>query len=225
MICFAIDRDLLTFLLQILDYTVLRLPDSLQRQALDELKMYATSRSPFDDLDQLRRRAALYLAECYLIGLGTDYDSAEALHWLKVAKSYSIALPLGLCRISETLGFPAEHSKKHQLKAVPEGSEIEDRTSSELYLMRRIQSRFVSANKQIRASTLEGKSRSNVNHVEMMATGFIFHKIGPDVVGFADMTILVITALLGEDELMAPLLPTAEASQAHEGRINALHAA
>ncbi|KAL8822145.1 MAG: hypothetical protein Q9191_007114, partial [Dirinaria sp. TL-2023a] len=191
----------------ILDYTVLCLPDSLQRQALDELKMCTTSPLPFDDFDQLRQRAALYLSECYLIAFGTDYDSAEALHWLKVAKSYSTAFPFSFHRISEALGFPAEHSKKYQFKAVPEGSEIEDHASSELYLMRRIQSRVVSASKQIRASTLEGKSWSSVNHIEMMATGFIFHKIGADIVGSGDVIMmLVIAALLGENQLMAPLL-------------------
>ena len=187
--------------------------------------MYATSSSPFDDFDELRERAALNLAECHLISFGTGYNSAEALRWLKVAKSYRNTSSFCLRRISEALGSPPEVSERpeNQLEATSEGTEIECYATSELYLMRKIQSRIASAVTQIRALSPEGQSWLHVNYIEMQATTFLSTKIGHDIVGSADITTLDIAALLGEDETIARLLPTAEAFKGHEGQINALH--
>ena len=203
----------------------MNLPDSLQRRALDELKMYATSSSPFDDFDELRGRAALNLAECHLISFGTGYDSAEALRWLKVAKSYRSTSSFCLRRISEALRSPPEVSDRpeNQLEATPEGTEIECCATSELYLMRKIQSRIASAVTQIRALSPEGQSWLHVNYIEMQATTILSTKIGLNLFGSADMTTLDIAALLGEDEIVARLLPTAEAFKGHKNQINALH--
>ncbi|KAL8906976.1 MAG: hypothetical protein Q9171_006051 [Xanthocarpia ochracea] len=201
--------------------------NSLQRRALDELKMYATSSSPFDDFDELRERAALNLAECHLISFGTGYDLAEALRWLKVAKSYSGTSSLCLRRISESLVSPPEPSERleNQLEATPEGTEIKYSDISELYLIRKIQSRVTSAVKDIRALSPEGQSWLHVNNIGWQAMGYLTHKIGTDIVGYAPMTTLEIAALLGEDEIMARLLPTAEAFKPREDQINALHCA
>ena len=204
----------------------MNLPDSLQRRALDELKMYATSSSPFDDFDKLRERAALNLAECHLISFGTGYDSAEALRWLKVAKSYSNTSSLCLHRISEALGSPppeVSERPENQLEATPEGTEIECCATSELYLMRKVQSRIASAVTRIRALSPEGQSWLHVYYIEMQATMILNTKIGFDIFESADMTTLDIAALLGEDEIMARLLPTAEAFKGHEDQIKALH--
>ena len=106
--------------------------------------MYATSTSPFDDFDELRKRAALNLAECHLISFSTGYDSAEALCWLKVAKLYSNTSPLCLHRISEALGPLPKVSErpKNQLEVSWKGNEIECCATSKLYLMRKVQSRI-----------------------------------------------------------------------------------
>ena len=203
----------------------MNLPNSLQRRALDELKMCAASSSPspFDDVDGLHKRAALYLAECYLISFGTGYDSAEALRWLKVAKLYSGTSPLCLRRISEALGSPPEVSERlgNQLEATREGIEIECCATSELYLMKKIQSRVAWALTRIRALSPEGQSWLHTPYIEMSATSFLVSKIGFDIFESADMTTLDIAAVLGEDEIMGRLLPTAEAFKGHKDQINA----
>ena len=90
-----------------LDYTCLNLPDSLQRRALDELKMYATSSKPFEFFDSVRERAALHLAECHLIAFGTSYDLQEAFRWLLISKSYGNISSICLRRLPEVLGSPS----------------------------------------------------------------------------------------------------------------------
>lgn len=203
----------------------MNLPHSLQRRALDELKTYATSPSPFDDFDELPERAALNLAECHLISFGIGYDSAEALRWLKVAKSYRNTSSFCLCRISEALGPPPEVSERpeNQLEAIPEGLAIESCDNSELYLMGKTQNRVVSAITQIRALSPEGQSWLHTNYIEMQATSILTAKIRLDIVGSVDMTTLDIAALLGEDEVMARLLRTDEVFKGLESQINALH--
>ena len=202
----------------------MNLPDSLQRRAIDELKMYATSPSPFD-FDELPERAALNLAECHLISFGTEYNSAEALRWLKVAKSYRNAPSFCLRRISEALGAPPEVSQRHenQLEAIPETIQIENCDNSELYLTRRSQSRISSAISQIRALSPEGQPWFNVNHFEIQAGGLLSVKIGRDLLICADLRTVDIAALLGEVETMTGLLPTAEAFKGHEDQGDALH--
>ena len=186
--------------------------------------MYATSTSPFDDFDELRKRAALNLAECHLISFGTGYDSAEALHWLKVAKSYSNTSPLCLHRISEVLGPLPEVSERpeNQLEASRKENEIEGCATSELYLMRKVQSRIASAVTRIRALSPEGQSWLHTRYIEMQATAILNAKVGFAFFEHADMTILDIAALLGEDEIVARLLPTAEVFNGHKDQINAL---
>lgn len=221
-------NNLIILILQFLDYTCLNLPDSLQRRALNELKMFATSSSPFDDFDELRKRAALNLAECHLISFGTGYDSAEALRWLKVAKSYSNTFSLCMRRMSEALGSsPPKLSERreNQLEPTPEGTEIECCATSELYLMKKLQSRIASGLTQIRALSPEGQSWLHVNYIEMLAASTLMNKVGIDIVGHAAMTTLDIAALLGEDEIVASLLPTAEAFKGRKDQINTLHCA
>lgn len=205
----------------------MNLPDSLQRRALDELKLYATSPRPVDDLGGLHETAALNLAECHLISFGTGYDSAEALRWLKVAKSHGGTSSLSLSRISESLGPPPlglSERLANRLEAIPEGAET-DCSISELYLMRKIQSRVTSAVTDIRALSSAGQSWLHVKYIELQATGLLSHKVGTDILGFANMTTLAIAALLGEDEIMARLLPSAEVFRGSEDQINALHCA
>lgn len=186
--------------------------------------MCATSPSPFDGFDKLRERAALNLAECHLISFGTGYDSAEALRWLKVAKSYSLRSPLSLRRISEALGPLPEVSERteNQLEAAREGTEIESCATSELYLMRKLQSKIASAVTLIRALSREGQSWLHAPYLEMQATGFLNIKSRFDIFK-REMTTLDIAALLGEDEIMARLLPAAEAFKGDDDQINALH--
>ena len=203
----------------------MNLPESLQRRALEELKIYATSSSPFEFFDELRDRAALNLAECHLISFGTGYNSAEALRWLKVAKSYRNMSSLCLHRISEALGSsPSEVSERseNQLEATPEVTEVECCATSELYLMRKVQSRIASAFTQIRALSPQGQSWLHAKYIGMQAKMILNVKIGFDIFESADMTTLDIATLLGEDEITAGLLPTANDFKGHEDQKNAL---
>ena len=189
--------------------------------------MYATSSKPFEFLDSVRERAALNLAECHLIAFGTSYDSEEALRWLQISKSYGNISSICLYRLSEVLGSPSpelDPKPKTQLKT-SQNNEIEGFAASESYLMKKTQSRVVSAANQIRALSSEGHSWLQVKYIELQATTTLSRKIGSDIVGFDDMTTLEIAALLGEDEVIERLLSNGEAISGHKARINALHCA
>lgn len=189
--------------------------------------MYATSSKPFEFFDSVRERAALNLAECYLIAFGTSYDSEEALRWLQISKSYGNISSICLRRFSEVLGSPSPElvvKPKNQPKT-SQNNEIEGFAASELYLMRKIQSRVVSAANQIRALSSEGHSWLHVNYIELQATTTLSRKIGSDIVGSDDMTTLEIAALLGEDEVIARLLSNGEAITGRKARIDALRCA
>ena len=212
--------------LQILDYTCLNLPENIQRRALDEFKMYATSYLASDDFDDgTRKRAGLNAAECYLLAFGTSYDSAEALRWLKVASD--VTSPLCLSRISETLESPPKISggSEDQLETISEGTEVERWTTSELFLTRKIQHKVASAVTQIRALSPVGQSWLHASYVELQATTTLSIKIGTDIVGRNDMKILDIAALLGENKTLTWLLPTPEALIDPNDQINALRCA
>lgn len=189
--------------------------------------MYATSSKLFEFFDSVRERAALNLAECYLIAFGTSYDSEEALRWLQISKSYGNISSICLRRFSEVLGSPSPElvvKPKNQPKT-SQNNEIEGYAASELYLMRKIQSRVVSAANQIRALSSEGHSWLHVNYIELQATTTLSRKIGSDIVGSDDMTTLEIAALLGEDEVIARLLSNGEAITGRKARIDALRCA
>lgn len=189
--------------------------------------MYATSSKPFEFLDSVRERAALNLAECYLIAFGTSYDSEEALRWLQISKSYGGRSSICLRRFSEVLGSPSPENitkPKNQSKT-SQNNETEGTAASELYLMRKIQSRVVSAANQIRALSSEGHSWFPVEHLGLQAMATLSTKIGSDIVGSDPMTTLEIAALLGEDEIIARLLSNGEAIIGRKARINALHCA
>ena len=189
--------------------------------------MYATSSEPFEFFDHVRERAALNLAECHLIAFGTSYDSEEALRWLQISKSYGNISSICLRRLSEVLGSPSPElvaTPKNQPKT-SQNNKIEGFAASELYLMRKIQSRVVSAANQIRALSSDGHSWLYVKHIELQATTTLSSKIGSDIVGFDNMTTLEIAALLGEDEVIARLLSNGEAITGRKARINALHCA
>lgn len=189
--------------------------------------MYATSSKPFEFFDRVRERAALNLAECHLIAFGTSYDSEEALRWLQISKSYGGISSICLRRLSEALGSPSPElvAKPKNQPKTSQNNEIEGFAASELYLMRKIQSRVVSAANQIRASSSEGHFWSHVKYIGMQANGTLSRKIGSDIVGPDDMTPLEIAALLGEDEVIARLLSNGEAITGRKARINALHCA
>lgn len=61
--------------------------------------------------------------------------------------------------------------------------------------------------------------------IEFQAAAWLDCKIACTTVDYVSMTTLGIAALLGEDEIMARLLPTAEISKRREDQINALHCA
>ncbi|KAM0798369.1 hypothetical protein BDR22DRAFT_383111 [Usnea florida] len=212
---------------EFLDYTCLNLPDSLQRRALNELKVLASSSEPFEFFDTVREMAAFNLAQCYLIAFGTGYDSEEALRWLQVSKSHGNKSTICLCRLSEVLGSssPELVAEPKKQPRTSKNNEIEGFAASELYLMRKIQSRVVCAASQIQALSSEGHSWLHANYIELQATTILLTKIGVDIVGHDDMTTLEIAALLGEDEIMARLLSSGEAITGRKARINALHCA
>ena len=189
--------------------------------------MYATTSEPSDFFDSVHERAALILAECHLIAFGTSYDSEEALRWLQISKSYGNTSSICLRRFSEVLGSPSPKlvAKPKNQPKTSQDDEIEGSAASELYLMRKIQSRAVSAAKQIRALSSEGHSWLQVKYIELQATTTLSIKIGSDIVGFDDMTTLEIAALLGEHEVIASLLSKGEAITGRKARINALHCA
>lgn len=186
--------------------------------------MYATSSKPFEFFDSVRERAALNLAECYLIAFGTSYDLEEALRWLQISKSYGTISSICLRRFSEVLGSPSPElvAKSKNQPKTSQNNEIEGFAASELYLMRKIQSRVVSAANQIRALASEGHSWLHVNYIELQVRPTLYRKIGSDIVGSDDITILEIAALLGEDELIARLLSNGEAIIGRKARIDAL---
>ncbi|MCJ1469374.1 hypothetical protein MMC07_008007 [Pseudocyphellaria aurata] len=182
--------------IDILDLTCFDLPDNIQRRALDELKVYATSYSADD-----------------------DFDGSQALRWLK----FDPRTPC-LSRISETLESPPEISggPGAQLETISEGKEIECCAISELFLVREIQRKVASAVTQIRAlsSVVEPK------HIGLVAKGEVEFEIDSHISTGEDyMTILEIAALLGEDKTLARLLLPAEALFDTKDLINALRCA
>ena len=197
---------------------------SLQKLALDELKIYATFSKPHEVFDTLRQKAALNLAECYLLAFGTDYDSKEALHWLQAARSYG-ASSISLGRLSEALApsssvVISELRSQHQTIQIPR---LEDATASELWLSEKLQSRAVSAANQIRDPSSKGMSEVPLQYIGMHAPVILSQKIGTDIVGFASMTHLDIAALLGNDKVIPSLFSDDEAISDRKTRINALH--
>ena len=215
--------------MQFLDYTCLNLPHSLQRRALDELvKLCASPSSDFIFGNELRRRAALNLAECHLISFGTGYDAAGARYWLEVEKWWDDTSSLCLRRISEALGPPPDFSKGlgRKRKVIPDGTKVEYYDNSELFLTRKVQSRIASAITRIRALSTESQSWLHASYVEIEeATSFLCNKIGSHIVGSHHMTTWDIAALLGEDKIMVKLLPTIENFKACENQLNVLHCA
>ena len=189
--------------------------------------MYATSSKPFDFFDRVRERAALNLAECHLIAFGTSYDSEEALRWLQIAKPFGGESSICLGRLTEALGSPTPEvvAKPENQPKTSQNNEIEAFATSELYLMRKIQSRVVSAANQIRAFSSEGHPWYYPKYIGMQASMTLSRKIGSHIVSPDDMTTLEIAALLGEDEVIATLLSNGEAITGRKVPINALHCA
>ena len=200
----------------------MNLPDNLQRCALDELKICASSLSPLDELDWLRGIAALNVAECYLISFGTSFDVAEILRWLEMAHSYGKADLICLDRVSEALRSPlAFVGPNSELLASSEEDEVERNTVSEEYLVTEIQARVASAVKEIRALPSEDQSWMDVDYLELKVEGIL-----NDATGFLcsdHMTISDIAALLGENQIVASLPQTIETSVDHRQSFNALH--
>ena len=217
------NRNHLTMLnLQFVDYMYMNLPNSLQRRALDELKMCVTSSSKFGKFFKLPQKAAIDLAQCHLLPFGTDYNPAEALHWLKVSKSSGIS-PFCLHGISEALGLAPGTSERpeNQLEVCPERPKVECLAGSELYLIKKIQSRAVSAVNHIRASSPDCQSCLRISYTGLRAVGILGSKIAIEFWS-SDITTWEIAALLGEDEILFNLPPPPEVFNDRNDRINAL---
>ncbi len=186
------------------------LPDNLQRRALDELKMCATSSSTLGDMHYICPHTALRVAECYLISFDTDYDSAEVFRWLKIAESYGVRTGLCLERVSEALGYHLEVPRRPEARLIAneEDHEAKGSAASELYLVGKIRSTVTYVVNQIQDfMLLDLPSRL----FEMGASPSPWFETG--LYNESDMTALDIAAFLGANENVARLLHGANISQ------------